>query len=120
MQKGHKLQFNCQHCEQPVEFSLFDLEEKNELIVCEKCQKRYSLNDKTLRRQLQKFEALCRQIVDSEEILSNTSVGLNVEGHSVSIPFKLLLTRMTSQLELKMGDQKISINFRMEPLKDLP
>jgi len=119
MQKGHNLQFSCQHCQAPVHFSLFEIEENEDMIVCEQCKKRYSLKDKTLKRQLQKFEALCRQIVDSEEILSNTSVGLNVEGHSVSIPFKLLLTRMTSQLELKMGDQKISINFRMEPLKDL-
>lgn len=120
MQKGHRLQFNCQNCQQPVHFSVFDLEEKDDLITCDQCQKRYSLNDKTLTRQLRKFEALCRQIVESEEILSNTSVGIDVEGHHISIPFKLLLTRMTSQLELNMGDQKILITFRLEPLKDLP
>lgn len=120
MQKGHRLQFSCQNCQHPVNFSVIDLDEQGEVVACQECQKRYSLNDKTLTRQLRKFEALCRQIVDSEEILSNTSVGINVEGHQVSIPYKLLLSRMTSQLELKMGDQKILITFRLEPLKDLP
>jgi len=119
MQKGQRLQFSCLKCQNPVHFSLFELEESEKQISCDHCRKRYSLTDETLKRQLGKFEALCRQIVDSEEILSNTSIGIDVGGHQVLIPYKLLLTRMTSQLKLQMGDQQISIAFRMEPLKDL-
>lgn len=120
MQKGNRLKFNCLHCQYPVNFSLFDLDEDKENITCNQCQKRYSLNDETLKRQLKKFEALCRQIAESEEILSDTSVGVDVEGHRVEIPYKLLLTRMTSQLKLKIQEQQVVIAFRMEPLKDLP
>jgi NAD-dependent SIR2 family protein deacetylase len=120
MKKGHHLHFQCVHCQHPVQFSLFEIEGKDEPLSCEKCHKRYALNDETLQRQLGKFEALCRQIVESEEILSNTSVGIDVEGHQVAIPYKLLLTRLTSQLKLLIGGQQIAISFRMEPLKDLP
>lgn len=120
MQKGHMLQFNCQGCHHPVRFSVFDLEAQEPLINCSQCQKKYSLTDETLKRQLRKFEALCRQILDSEEILGNTAVGIDVGEHHVKIPYKLLLTRLSSSLNLKIGDEQISIAFRMEPLKDLP
>lgn len=121
MQKGHLLQFDCQECSQPVEFSLFEAEENNDpAIVCRHCQKKYMLNDKTLRRQLSKFQALCWQIADSEEILGEASIGVNVGDQEVKVPYKLLLTRLTSHLKLKIGSEELSIVFRMEPLRDLP
>jgi len=73
-----------------------------------------------LKRQLGQFEALCRQIHASQEILSTTAVGIDLGEHHVKIPYKILLTRLTSSLELTMGDEQISIAFRMEPIKDLP
>lgn len=121
MQKGHLLQFDCQNCRQPVHFSLFEMEEKNDpTLICQHCQKKYVLNDKTLRRQLAKFQALCWQIAESEEILGDTCVGVQVGDKEVKIPYKLLLTRLTSHLNLKVGSEKISIVFRMEPIRDLP
>jgi hypothetical protein len=120
MQKGHLLQFNCQKCKHPIRFSVFALEARDPIISCTQCQKKYALNDETLKRQLRKFEALCRQILESEEILGNTAVGIDVGEHHVKIPYKLLMTRLSSSLDLKMGDEQVSIAFRMEPLKDLP
>jgi len=119
MQKGHVLQFECLRCQAPVHFSIFTLDEDSG-ICCENCQKKYALSDETLKRQLCKFEALCRQIHISEEILGNTAVGIDVGEHHIQIPYKILLTRLTSNLTLKMGNDQIQINFRMEPLKDLP
>ncbi|MFQ5729416.1 MAG: hypothetical protein ACE5GN_03550 [Waddliaceae bacterium] len=78
------------------------------------------LEDENLRRQLRKFEALCQQILDSEEILGNTSVGIDIGEHHVKVPYKLLLTRLNSSLELMIGDQPVSIVFRLEPALDLP
>lgn len=121
MQKGHLLQFDCQSCRQPVHFSLFEMEESGDATIsCCQCQKKYMLSDKTLRRQLAKFQALCWQIADSEEILGDTSVGVQVGDREVKVPYKLLLTRLTSHLNLKVGDEQLSIVFRMEPSKDLP
>lgn len=120
MQKGHQLQFNCIGCRNPVRFSIFDLDESNSELVCSQCSKKYTFNDETLERQLRKFEALCRQIHESEEILGNTAVGVDIGEHHVAIPYKLLLTRLTSSLNLKIGKEQIAISFRMEPSRDMP
>jgi hypothetical protein len=119
MQKGHVLQFDCQGCQTPIQFSVIDSGLRNEILVCSNCNNKYAFMDETLRRQLEKFELLCRQIIDSEEILGSTSVGIDVGEHHIKIPYKLLLTRFNSLLDLKFGDKTISIQFRIEPLKDI-
>lgn len=119
MQKGHQLEFTCCGCKNEVAFSLFEIEKGNHLVKCSHCGKGFSFDDETLLRQLKKFEKLCMQIRDSEEILGRTSVGIDVNGHSVQIPFKLLLTRLSSTLDLLIGDQPLSIHFRIEPAADL-
>lgn len=69
-------------------------------------------------RQIKKFEALCQQIHLSEEILGSTSVAIDVGPHHVKVPFRMLLTRLGSVLDLTISGQKIEILFRTEPLKD--
>lgn len=117
MQKGHTLQFCCQKCQKPIQFSVFDLEKEGG-ISCSGCHTLYDFTDETLRRQLEKFESLCRQIQHSEEILSNTSVGIYIGDREVKIPYKLLLTRLNSTLDLMVGDRPLTITFRIEPTID--
>jgi len=119
MQKGHTLHFKCRHCSTPILFSVFELE-NHSLLKCQGCEKKYAFTDASLIRQMKKFEALCRQIHESEEILGSASVGVDVGEHHVKVPFKLLLTRLSSTLDLIMEGQKISIAFRIEPIKDAP
>lgn len=119
MQKGHKLQFKCLTCQHPIRFSIFELEGKHPQVPCTNCGKKYAFEDDILRRQLKKFEALCRQIHESEEILGNTFVGVDVGDHHVKVPYKLLLTRLNSSLELNIGGKPVSIGFRIEPTKDM-
>lgn len=118
MQKGSRLQFCCQSCNKQVKFNVFDLE-KNKHIACEHCEKQYLFSDENLIRQIKKFEALCLQIKDSEEILSQTAVGIDIGERQIKVPYKLLLTRLSSVLDLKIGDTPLSIIFRLEPIKDL-
>lgn len=120
MQKGHYLQFDCQDCQQPVRFSVFELERRHDLLICPHCGQKYHLEDENLKRQLRKFEMLCRQIVDSEEILANTAVGIDVGDRHVKVPYKILLTRLNSTLDLHIGNRPVSIEFRFEPLHDTP
>lgn len=117
MQKGHTLHFKCLACSSPINFSIFDLERLS-LLECPNCPKKYAFSDTNFIRQIKKFEALCRQIHESEEILGNASVGVDVGEHHVKVPYKLLLTRLSSCLDLAMDGQKVSIAFRMEPTKD--
>ncbi len=118
MQKGHNLQFHCLSCNQPVKFSIFELEKDEKPISCNQCDKKYAFNDEVLLRQLKHFTALCRQIHESQEILGECSVGIDVGEHHVKVPYKILLTRFNSILDLKVGEQPISIQFRLEPIQD--
>ena len=115
MQKGHELQFPCQNCQNDVLFSIFELNKLKGQLSCPNCKMAYDFCDDTLQRQLGKFAALCNQIHDSEEILSNTSVGVFVGEKEVKIPFKILLSRLNSKLDLIVGSKPLSIIFRIEP-----
>lgn len=118
MQKRHQLEFECQECKEAVPFSIFNLDQHPE-ICCSHCTSRYIFDDETLKRQLTKFHALCSQILDSQEILSMASIGVDVGAKQVKIPFKLLLTRLGSHLDLMIGGKPCLISFRFEPLSDL-
>lgn len=120
MQKGHQLEFSCIHCNHRVTFSVLNAKGAPKPISCLHCKKSYSFANTLLQEKLRKFEALCRQIHESEEILGDTAVAIDVDGHHVKVPYRLLLTRLSSLLELKVGDQKLDIAFRIEPLKDVP
>lgn len=119
MQKGHFLHFPCQSCQESIEFSVFDLEKIEGKLSCKGCGLIYDFSDEKLKRQLRLFENLCRQIQLSEEILSETSVGVSIGDREVKIPFKILLSRLNSSLCLQVGEQPCNIAFRLEPLNDM-
>ena len=109
-------QIECLNCKHPISFSLNELEKASELIaICTECGKKYAIGDATLKRQLLQFAKLCREIRASEEILSNTAVSVDVGQQNIKIPFKILLTRLKSTLDLVIGDQKVTVVFRVEP-----
>jgi hypothetical protein len=117
----NQLEFHCQQCKHPISLPIFQLELESQVqpwtISCSHCQKKYLFQDETLKRQLKKFAALCQQLQDSEEILGQTAVGIDVGEHRVKVPYKLLLTRLNSLLELRIGEEDFSFVFRVEPLK---
>jgi hypothetical protein len=118
MQIGPKLQFNCPSCSQPVLFNILDAKNTTQLITCTGCKKGYTFAENIL-RQIRKFVTLCEKIQESEEILGKTSVAIDVGPNHVKVPFRLLLTRLGSVLDLDIGGQKLEILFRTEPLKDM-
>lgn len=120
MQSGHKLQFHCQECQAPILFSVLDRDHFNQHVVCEACGRKYAFHDETLLRHLTQFEALCHQIYASEEILGSTAIAIDVGTHHVQVPFNILLTRLSSVIELNINGKKSVIFFRIEPLKDVP
>lgn len=120
MQVGHKLQIHCQGCTAPILFSVLDRENFDSIVPCPKCGKKYAFEDESLLRHLRQFESLCRQIHASEEILGGTSIAIDVGSHHVKVPFNILLTRLSSVIDLEVGGKKFSVAFRVEPLKDVP
>ncbi|MFZ0566055.1 MAG: hypothetical protein WAM28_07715 [Chlamydiales bacterium] len=120
MQRGYKLQFNCQDCETPIFFSVLDQSEFNGVVCCPSCSQKYAFDDGSLLRHLKQFEALCRQIYASEEILGQTAIAIDVGSHHVKVPFNILLTRLSSVIELNIKGKKSVIAFRTDPLQDVP
>lgn len=120
MQKGNLLQFNCKGCKHPVTFSVFELENDKDSFSCPQCSREYLLRDAVLKKQLKLFEDLCLQLIASEEILSHAAIGIDVGEHHVKIPYKLLLTRLNSTLDLIIDGEPLSIMFLIEPLKEGP
>lgn len=117
MQKGHALEFNCQCCSESISFSVLDSKQLKNPLACKQCGKKYIFDDETILRQLEQFEALCSQIHASKEILGSTSIAIDIGSHHVKVPFNILLTRLSSVIELNIGGKKSMIAFRVEPLK---
>ncbi len=107
--------FTCIDCKHDVEFSLIEIENPSEDIICSKCNKHYRFGDENIKRQINKFVDLCRQLRESEEILGKSSVAVTIGSQEVKIPFKILLTRLNTSLDLKINAVPLSITFRIEP-----
>jgi len=118
LQLGDTLEFNCVRngCENTVRFAIFDISKKNYVVSCSECGNEYKF-DKTLLQKLIKFEKLCRAVNEAEDILSDTNVSIDMAGHAVKIPFRLLLTRLNTQLDLDISGKQIQIKFRLLPLQ---
>lgn len=120
MNVGHKLHFSCQGCSGSIIFSVLDTHALSQLLPCPECGKKYAFDDEVLLTQLKQFEALCKQIHQSASILGKTSVAIDVGTHHVKVPFNILLTRLSSVIELNIGGKKTLIEFRVDPLNDIP
>jgi len=115
---GNQIQVGCVEpdCGDVIAISIFEIEESHR-IRCSSCKKEYIFNSQLV-GQIKKFERLVSAIQDAKDILGQTAVAVDIQGHSVKIPYKLLLTRLNSQLKLKINEQEMTIKFRVEPLEE--
>jgi DNA-directed RNA polymerase subunit RPC12/RpoP len=116
LEKG-SFELHCLECKSPVVFSIFELDSPQHVVSCPQCSKKYGFAEEGLKKHLKQFASLCLQIQESKDILGNAGVSVSVGKDEVTIPFKILLTRLKSTLDLQMGKEKFSISFRIEPTK---
>lgn len=114
---GKHIEFKCikKNCTAVIPVSVLDIE-KNHRIKCTNCKNEYYFNEKLV-DQIKKFERLVMAVQDAKEILGQTAVAVDVPGHSVRIPYKLLLTRLNTLLTLRINEEEIKLNFRVDPLE---
>lgn len=121
MRQKPDMEFECVACEATVEFSVQDIEtsiNKDRIeLACSQCGKKYVFDSK-LSNQLKMFHELILAVQNAKDIIGNISVGVSINGHSVKIPYRLLLTRMNPTVTLNIGEQEINFKFRVEPLND--
>lgn len=107
----------CTTCANPVHFHLHTIEQELPCISsCSQCGKKYGIECGTVSRQIMLFTALCRQLKKSEEILSSAAIAVSIGKEEVSIPFKILLSRLRSTLDLEIDGTKITVSYRTNPL----
>ena len=111
-----RIEFKCleEKCKQAIYFGLLEVE-KDPHLKCPHCKKEYCFNGNFV-SEMKKFDNLICAIKDAEDILSDTNVAINFKKHELRLPYRLLLTRMNTLLTLKIGDDKITFRFRIEPL----
>jgi heterodisulfide reductase subunit A-like polyferredoxin len=114
VKEGNVLHFNCGECGSSVEFCPLSSSE----IKCGCCEKQYTFSEE-LSHQLTLFRDLCVQIHRSQEILGQTSIAIDLEEKQLRIPYNLLLTRLSSVIELEIEGKVCELTFRIEPGKDL-
>lgn len=118
MKKGHRLSFGCIACETPIEFSVLHLEEKMSPVTCSCCHKSYCFSD-ALAHQMKLFEGLCYHIYEARDLLGKSCVAIDLQDRQIKVPFNILLTRLTSELELEIEGKKIALIFRVDPISDV-
>jgi hypothetical protein len=104
------------NCSEILAFSILDADKETE-VCCRTCGKRYVFNSELLRK-FKKFARLVSAVQDAEEILGKTNVGLDIQGHSVQVPYRILLTRLNTFLTLDIGGEKFNFRLRVEPLRE--
>lgn len=116
--KGGDIEFQCvkDNCKAMIAFSVQEIE-RSKRIRCSSCLNEYAFNEELISK-IQKFENLITAVKHAEDILGGTNVSIDVGGHSVKVPYRLLLTRLNTSLTLRIGSEELSFHFRVEPLKD--
>jgi hypothetical protein len=113
----HLIEFKCivKDCNELLSFSVLEIE-KTFKVKCTSCNKEYTFNEEFIDK-IKKFENLILSVRKAKDILGNTNVAIDIEEHSIKIPYRMLLTRLNTLITLKIGKQTIDFRFRVEPLK---
>ncbi len=111
-----QIDFQCldDGCDGVVKFNLSDVASRDFQAVCPKCHRTYAL-DSDLKDKLVRMMNLVAAIRDSEDVLGDSNVSVNVAGGSVKIPYALLLTRLNTLITLKYGDRQVDFHLWIEP-----
>lgn len=118
VKKNSTIEFRCvnEQCREVLSFPLLAVE-KETRVHCPGCRREYVFNG-ALREKFSKFARLVEAVRGAEDILGETNVGLDIQGHSVQVPYRILLTRMNTFLTLDIGGTRFNFRLRVEPLDD--
>jgi transcription elongation factor Elf1 len=114
---GFSISVHCTHCNSLVCIPHQPTKKLPWIAKCPGCGKQFGIESPAIARQVKLFVDLCQQIKASEEILTNAAIAVTVGSTEVKIPFRLLLTRLRTSLDLDVGGKRVSVSSRIEPLK---
>ena len=111
-----KIDFLCltEECTGVVEFNLAEIAQNDFQAVCPVCHRAYTL-DAALRDKLERMMKLIEALRNSEDILGDSVVSVNVAGGEVRVPYALLLTRLNTLITLNLGGKPTDFHLWVEP-----
>lgn len=111
-----KIDFKClaEGCKGVVEFNLSELADKDFQAVCPVCHRTYIL-DAPLRDKFERMMKLIEALRNSEDILGDSAVSVNVAGGEVRVPYALLLTRLNTLITLELEGKPTDFHLWVEP-----
>ena len=111
-----KIDFCCltENCTGVVEFNLREIADKDFQAVCPVCHRAYAL-DAALQDKLERMMKLIEALRNSEDILGDSVVSVNVAGGEVRVPYALLLTRLNTLITLNLGGKPTDFHLWVEP-----
>jgi len=111
-----QIDFKCfeEGCEGVVKFNLNEVASRDFQAVCPVCHHPYVL-DAALQDKLNRMLKLIEALRNSEDILGDSIVSVNVAGGEVKIPYALLLTRLNTMISLEVGNRKTDFHLWVEP-----
>ena len=115
-QANARIDFRCltQDCTGVVEFNLREIADKDFQAVCPVCHRAYAL-DAALQDKLERMMKLIEALRNSEDILGDSVVSVNVAGGEVRVPYALLLTRLNTLITLNLNDTPTDFHLWVEP-----
>ena len=111
-----RISFNCfdDNCTGVINCTLSEIGDAKFQAVCPECHRAYAL-DETMRSKLQRMLELVIAIRNSEDILGDSVVSVNVAGGEVRIPYALLLSRLNTIITLEINGTKTDFHLWVEP-----
>ena len=111
-----KIDFCClqEGCSGVVDFNLTQIAQNDFQAVCPVCHRAYTL-DPVLRGKLERMMKLIEAIRNSEDILGDSVVSVNVAGGEVRVPYALLLTRLNTLITLNLNGKQVDFHLWVEP-----
>ncbi len=111
-----QMDFLCveSECTGVVKFNLMDCTSPDFQVLCPKCHRPYEFSAE-LHDKLTKLMNLIVALRESESILGDCNVAVNVPGGEVKLPYAMLLTRLNTMITLELGDKKVDFHLWIEP-----
>ena len=113
------IEFDCieNDCDKSVQFNLLDLKKGGGKVKCRNCHKLYQF-DRDFLSKLEKLRVLILAVREAEDILGDCNISVVTPSGEVTLPYRLLLTRLNTLVSLDCNGKKLEFNFRVEPLND--
>ncbi|MCX6357300.1 MAG: hypothetical protein NT045_05405, partial [Candidatus Aureabacteria bacterium] len=86
------IEFRCvdERCKGVISFPMLGAGGATQ-VRCPGCGREYAFQE-ALRDKFERFARLVEAVRGAEDILGDTHVGLDIQGHSVQVPYRILLT----------------------------